>query len=378
MGRVARYKRIKACDPYSKQNQAARRDSKTLGNVDRSTLVVPVSTAAVVWGLSGDGRKAKKRSLTAQKLQQAKLQRRIAKFKGKASVPDPGSLRSFDVAYNGDDFNLDDLEGSLKREAPLSVENSSTENKSQVGSTSVPLSASDFSTSTPSSVVAALTRLDDEDSTGSGRDQQSITSKQPAATEADFDKESKRTAHWVLKKIEDQVISRSEKAAKSAPPAGRQEGESKRAYERRSKSETRQIMAKGVAAGHNPAKKERKKEYLKQKKLKKKLGKGASSSSNVDGDDFYGGRMASGSFPAPDLPVFGEQVERPPVFRQLPRGASSNPKLQPGKQQKISKTMSQTEIQDEQKAMEQMRRKVQAQYALVRSQRRQAGHFDQT
>ena len=85
---------------------------------------------------------------------------------------------------------------------------------------------------------------------------------------------------------------------------------------------------------------------------------------------------------------FGEQAERPPVFRHVPRGAAAaasatktNKKDQGGggrsknNNKKARATMSGEQIEAEQAAMEALRRKAQAQYALVKARRKQAGDF---
>ena len=58
MGRVAKYKKVKSFDPYSKKNG---------GNVDLSKVGV--------WGLGDNGRKAKKRSRRAEVLRRNKKRR---------------------------------------------------------------------------------------------------------------------------------------------------------------------------------------------------------------------------------------------------------------------------------------------------------------
>merc|ERR1712174_89224 len=65
---------------------------------------------------------------------------------------------------------------------------------------------------------------------------------------------------------------------------------------------------------------------------------------------------------------FGEQAERPPTFRQIPRGAKKTSKAttQSSKSAK-GESMSEHQIEAEKNAMELMRRRVQAQYKAIKS-----------
>jgi hypothetical protein len=157
------------------------------------------------------------------------------------------------------------------------------------------------------------------------------------------------------------------------------EGESKRAYANRTKVETKNIIIKEKMGTRNPEKQKRKNEFLKNKKNKKRKGGGmdefGDSSSFTrpaadDNDDsFMTGERAVAAMA--DVVRFGEQAERPPVFRQLPRGAKE--KLTPNQQR--SKTMTKAEIDAESGAMELMRRKVLAQYAVMKAKRKETGDF---
>jgi hypothetical protein len=89
MGRVARYKKIKACDPFAKGNRR-----KTIGG-------------ETVWGIGDDGRKLKKRSRTAEKLRaQRKKKTKLDKFTDRAFDAPPD---------DGDEFDMKDLIGSVKK-----------------------------------------------------------------------------------------------------------------------------------------------------------------------------------------------------------------------------------------------------------------------
>jgi hypothetical protein len=83
-----------------------------------------------------------------------------------------------------------------------------------------------------------------------------------------------------------------------------------------------------------------------------------------DGDGFITGEAAVARL------SFLDQVEQPPVFTQLPRGASKKPN---GKL-KCKEFESKSKLQkEEQNSMEAMRRKVQAQYAILKQKRRPQG-----
>jgi len=187
-----------------------------------------------------------------------------------------------------------------------------------------------------------------------------------------------------LLKLDKQIEKNSEQ--KKLESQKRMEGESKRAYAKRTRAETRE-MIKQTTTRKNPEKLQRKKEFLKNKKNKKKKRNAAAAFQDDEdyGDDekYYGdnsdtafvtGERAVAATKA-DPVRFGEQAERPPVFRQLPRGAnsSSSSRAKAQSQSKKSQGMSEAQIEAEKDAMEIMRRRVQAQYAAIRSKRRQAG-----
>lgn len=136
----------------------------------------------------------------------------------------------------------------------------------------------------------------------------------------------------------------------------RNKGESKRAYRRRLKLETRNIIQQAQAPKHqNAEKKEKKKEFLKQKKKRKREGAAAATAiaaqpqqrqqQPAEDDDVD-------DAPRPEPVVFGDCVERPPVFTQLPRGATRN-------------------RHGPSSSIEALRDQVQKQYAALREKRRQ-------
>jgi hypothetical protein len=158
---------------------------------------------------------------------------------------------------------------------------------------------------------------------------------------------------------------------KDVPKVERFPGESRKAFERRVKSETRQLIKNEELQQRNPEKRQRKKEFLNnKKKLKAKSQQdsvenyGYRGEETFESDGFVTGEQALARV------ALGDQVERLPVFHQLPRGATVKAKTTT----KSSKNES-ASIAAEKQAMENMRLKVQAQYALVKAKRRQAGDF---
>lgn len=172
------------------------------------------------------------------------------------------------------------------------------------------------------------------------------------------------------------------------------QGESKRAYNKRVKQETRQIIQRANKQEHNPEKRQKKKDFLNQKK---KRGKRKASAYNNNSDSDDNGNEHDEDDVDDDAPVgklltgeqavaardretqvrFGEQAERPPVFKQLPRGAAkkSVATASSAKKHKSTSLLNPAEMEAEQHAMDLLRRKVQAQYAAIKAQRKLYGDF---
>jgi hypothetical protein len=307
MGRVSRYKKIKAFDPYSKQNG---------GKINLDTVGI--------WGMSGDGRKVKKHSKTVGKIKARgdRLRREEKR--------DPN-----DRAYNAplhakDDFDMADLVGSLKKEKPIVLEDEPVPIK-ELKKTTI-----------PSKSVLHIDPIEEH-------------------------------ANRLLKL--DAQVEPKKKVVKTEQ--GRMEGESKNAYKKRTKEDVRQIIKREHLEEHNPEKKQRKKDFLNNKKKNKK-GKKASYVEEDDDDDdqsvedgndkFITGEQAVAARARATEVRFGEQAERPPTFRTIPRGAVRKSEL---KFQSSDKKMNEKDITAEQKSMELMRLKVQAQYRLIKAQRQQ-------
>lgn len=315
MGRVAKYKKVKSCDPYSKKN----RGNLELGNVG-------------VWGLGDDGRRKKKRSLKAEKLH-ARKQKLRSKKKNSNKFQDDGG---FDIPPSEkDEFDLADLVGSIKKQK--------VDANQLIGSSTKNEAYNKIVTSTGN--VANIPKSD-HDETKVNR----------------------------LLKLDQQENKKSLEQKQQAH--ARKEGESKNAYSKRTRAETRQIIKQSSTTPKNLEKLQRKKEFLKNKKKRKKGGLS---------EDFYkyDDENDSDDIPerkkqATDLPVrFGEQAERPPIFRQVPRGAKTKSSTATIKiaEKPEKKAMSEDQIEAERDAMELMRRRIQAQYRAIQSKRKDNGDF---
>jgi hypothetical protein len=313
MGRVARYKKVKACDPFSKKNGGR--------------VIEPM------WGMGADGRKPKRISKTVR---QIKLQNHK-----KRRVETHGDTRdAFDAPpQDTDDFDMADLVGSLKKQKPVVLQDEPVASK-------------------PSAATVKL----------------AAPTKSKSLIHIDAHEEHASR----LLKLEKQVAPKK----KTFGEDGRMEGESKKAYQRRVKTEVRQIIRRENTEESNPAKRQRKKDFLNNKKKKRRKGgttaRDDSSDDDVDDDEsategaFVTGEQALAARARATAVRFGEQAERPPVFRVVPRGATKKLEF------KVSNSngkMTSDEIASEQSAMEKLRLKVQAQYRLIKSKRKQTGNF---
>lgn len=310
MGRVAKYKKIKACDPYSKKNG---------GKIDLA--------AVGIWGLGDNGRKPKKRSRRAEVLRANKKKKR---------EQDNG----FDLPPNEkqDEFDMKDLVGSVKRQKLINPMKEMSSDKDSLKVDLVPVNGN----------VATIPKTDEDE---------------------------KKLAR--ILQVKTQVKREVEK--KDSQKHARMEGESKNAYNKRTKAETRQIIKQTTTEKRNPEKKLKKKEFLANKKKKKKGSTapggevGGNQADESDNDVLITGERAIALV---DEVKFGEQAERPPTFRQLPRGAKKKEDgLKNKTAEKKSKGMTQEDVEAENKAMDLMRRKIQAQYAAIKVKRRMAGDF---
>lgn len=330
MGRVAKYKKVKAFDRH------------------RS------GAGEYIWG-SNNGRPTnKKRSKTAEKLKEKKLKRKrnIDTFDDSGYDLPPTGKDEFDLS----DFtvkkikqqNLDDGLGTL---SPL-----------KTLSTVSPTAASEITSGDNVKIgnTAVTCHIPQDD-----------MEERKTAKFLNIDTKSGKTKSETAKTIE-----------------GRKEGESMRAFNKRLKDQTRVALAQDFQKrssnnnssnnndldGESKGKKEKRKEFMKMKKLKKKKNSAILDNSEYDGNnseqderDFVAEKSTTSV-----IPSFLQQVEAPPTFNLLPRGATKKSKLKP---KKDHSGMDEKSIKAEQDAMEALRRKIQAQYTLVKAQRRKEGAF---
>lgn len=174
------------------------------------------------------------------------------------------------------------------------------------------------------------------------------------------------------------------KAKKEASIEGRRQGESMNAFHKRLKLETQMALAddfnrkkrKEVSEDSDTiTKSQRRKEYMKKKKLKKNAPIHIShKEENLPAREESEDNFITGEQAAKQI-SFLEQAERPPIFNQLPRGAKSKSKLKMKGVDSNGNKMDKVKIKAEQDAMEAMKRKVQAQYAILKAKRKQGGNF---
>lgn len=344
MGRVARYKKGKA----------------SLNSYAGSEYT---------WGTGEVSTKKKKRSLTAEKHRTRKLKRR----KG---IHDDGG---FDLPPEGDDFDMSDFVVKKQKKKSLDDLLGPPQKHKTVVPSNMKKASDDHPTggeegNTP---VAKITN----DSVRIGN----ITKKIHIPLD---DKEELRAAK--LLKLDPKTGKSLSKAnTRETKIEGRRPGESMNAFKRRLKDETQIALANNYKKTKESEadiekkleKAQRKKEYARLRKLKKK-GKLATSDDDVDdfNDDLArlraqkAAKSTDGFITGEEAVRFLEQAAQPPIFNQLPRGANNKLKLKmKGVKGDKKPGLDEEKIEAEQNAMEIMRRKVQAQYALMKAKRKQEG-----
>lgn len=297
MGRVARFKKVK----------------KGFNSWDNPNTVG-------VWGLMENGRKHKKRSKTSETLRRQRKKKM--------------DRQSFDVAPDsGDDFDLKDIVGSLRKKPKQEPEHESLHYTSQQNNNKNDKNLVDFDSLPTASV------------------------------------EERKLLQSVERQLTEKPVVKAQ---------GRMEGESKRAYNKRVKLETRQIIRTTAQQARNPEKKLRKKEFLKNKKRKTNNKFLVDRDQDDDEPTVHANNKNNQQMSGVQslqlraletAPVFGEQAERPPEFKHLPRGCSKPPERSSSSKHKP------LDEGAEQQSMELFRRKVQAQYAVIKRQRRQNRDF---
>ena len=360
MGRVAKYKKVKAFD---KQHQGGE----------------------YIWGNAG-GNKTKKRSLTAERHKRRKMKKRGYDV----------NQSGFDLPPDGDDFDLSDLvvKKQPKQTLDAGLMNGTGTALSSVQQSSTKASASpatpadsSSSSSRPAAIVKNQTIQ--------------IGNTSVALSIPLTEKEESRT-HKLLHIDSKTGQSKSLQTSNKIGIEGRREGESMNAFNRRLKEETEMALAKnykkrkesdetvkiGPDGEEKMSRAQKRKEYSKMRKKRRK-NKNVTLTTNGSGnDDGYGNDDDNDGFitgeQAASRISFLEQAEQPPIFQQLPRGAHKKLKMKmrgsgnsdgnsSGKKKNVnSNNMDEEKIKAEQNAMEIMRRKVQAQYAIMKAKRRQA------
>ena len=405
MGRVAKYKKVKSFDPYSKKNRGA---------LDLSKVGI--------WGLGDDGRKIKKRSQKAERLYLAKQARADKRGGGKnkkqhttstarAQAAAAESRDFFDAAPSAfhDEFDMQDLVGSVKKQnietVPDAVETI----------VALPVAA------------AASASSGTENNDGAHTTTTAATATEAAATEAatqppppHADEEEEEWTVTKLLRLEQQDERQQQKQQHAAH--GRRDGESKRAYHKRTKLETNLLIKESQmkSGTRNPERRKLKKEFLNNKKKNKKRKTNkffnyqagtegtadtgtAAAAEETEARTYFGNHQPeekSFSTYADDYVRFGEQATRPPQFQNIPRGASKsknanniNVRMQHhtnhttrrkeeeggGHSATTAKTttttMSNAQVQAEHDAMELMKRKIQAQYRAIKVKRQQHNRY---
>jgi len=374
MGRVSKYKKVKAVDPFSKKK--------------KGKAAAFARTSEYVWGTGDNGRREKKRSLQAQRHQARKLGGG-GMSDGRRRAREAAGAGGFDLPPSGkDDFDLADLVGSVRRQKRPSLDDgladprrrdeTASKSKSKGGNaadggTTQPAPSIPETDAEEKRVARVLKLSKDTKSSGSG----GVASRGASGQSATAGSSSS-----------------TRKESKSRI-SGRREGESMRAFERRVKEETRLILLEQASDSKLTSKEKaaKKKEFLKSLKSKKKNRKGGGGGSggrlrcgtsddedNSDGGygDDGGGGFVTGErafataarATASTGAAIHDQVERPPTFELLPRGATKKTKKKGGKL-----GMDEQKRRAEQRAMDNLRAKVQAQYAVIKQKRKKAGEF---
>jgi len=403
MGRVSRYKKVKACDPYA--------PGRRRGAVERNLEKVGI------WGLSDDGRKPKKRSRTAERLRvKRKKQKTKTKSHQKRDDDYDGDVGFDAPPVDGDEFDLQDLVGSVKKDR--SIDEERRHSKSVIvppvlvvgATTKKNKTDDDKEKDTKDSSLKPFAEKedhdgDDSDNGGSSSDDSGDDRKiAPFAAAAESVEEERRAARMF--KLDEQVDSGHWRQQQQRRQLERMEGESKNAYRKRVATETRLIIKRERQESHNPERRRRKLEFLNNRRNKKRKGKSnATQDHQPHGVERFSMSDGNGAFDDDDdlvtaervlatreretQVVFGEQAERPPTFRQIPRGAkpsarrhdeqdsAKNANMKKKQKKKNGKdastTMSDAQVRAEQAAMEAIRQRALDQYALIKARRRKDG-----
>ncbi|KAL7465974.1 hypothetical protein ACHAXS_006298 [Conticribra weissflogii] len=345
MGRVARYKKVKSIDPFAKKSTW----DSDFGDTTCGSL-----------------RRVKRRSKTALKLKEQKMKK--LQKRGKMGTSEEKRKRGgsngwgdddgYDLPPDGEDeFDMADLMGSVKTQAVKPTKILESRNKTTT-------------ISSPSAIEEKWTRkVEAVDLRGisieHGTNEKPSSSKGTQQKQADSKKSninSKKNSASLT--ITAKTPTKDIIAAFSNPKTAK------------AKNEKKQIT---ITSPSSMSKQEKRKAFMEHKKAKKR-----NRGNNFDGDNDDIGyneyNAASGTKMAPIVArnVIGDQVERPPIFSTLPRGASKNkkPKTTKNSSQQNDKEREDEKaqrIRKEQLALVAMRDNVMKQYAILREKRRSGG-----
>mmetsp|Transcript_725 Transcript_725/g.858 ORF Transcript_725/g.858 Transcript_725/m.858 type:complete len:314 (+) Transcript_725:80-1021(+) len=293
-----------------------------------------------VWGEGNNGRRKKKRSLVVQKIREGKRNRGFNVSEGGFDLPPTGE----------DEFDVHDMVGSLKKkkseEESFSLNNKNKKESSSLKETVV--------LSMPKTITESMKNI----------------TKEETIAEA---KKLRRNDNIALEKNTNYV-------------EPRKKGESERAFYKRMGEEAKQIIRSekikesigGIAAAakreeeenNGESRKQKKKEFLQTKKNRKKNKKKTSDQPDIRRQQQQSRwerqkveddkEEKEEELSAPGYVAFGEQVERPPTFQVLPRGAVQKKRNYNSQEQKIAE-------------MEKLREQAQAKYAQLKARRRNNG-----
>jgi hypothetical protein len=396
MGRVARYKKVKSFDKNAMRNTGG------------GEYIWGESNTATVGGGRGLQKK-RKQSLAAQRHQKKKMTSRQRK-RNKGNLDDDDfddfDNNGFNLAPSGkDDFDLADMNLTVKREKRVDPSTLLLDDKQSTMPT-----------------VKSTKRTDPQSVLPGGGEVQITNTKVKVGNQTlpvtipKTDAEERRMNRML--RLND--TSKDDKFKLE----GRKEGESMNAFKKRLKLETKMALMQDKQAAKRKANEEknrndtgevvvskaqRRKDFLKAKKEKKRRGRNGGNDQNYDleentaettsggGDDestelkksstssFITGEqavaMTARTTPAAPVGSFLDQVDQPPEFKLLPRGAQKlklkmrSSKVETSNSGGDKNVMSEDKIRAEQNAMDAMRRKVQAQYSLVKARRKKDGDF---
>mmetsp|Transcript_18485 Transcript_18485/g.38763 ORF Transcript_18485/g.38763 Transcript_18485/m.38763 type:complete len:343 (-) Transcript_18485:91-1119(-) len=340
MGRVARYKKVKSIDPFAKKSTW----DSDFGDTTCGSL-----------------RRVKRRSKTALKLKEQKIKK--LQKRGKLDVTGGKRKKGGSNGWGDDDgydlppdcedeFDMADLIGSVKKQDVKKTKILESTNK--IPTISAPSAAEENWTRKVEAVdlrgVPIENSTNDKSSSSKGTQQKRADCKKSNTNSKKNSDSLTITAKTPTKDII---------AAYSNPKAAK------------AKNKNNQIT---ITSPTSMTKQEKRKAFMEQKKAKKR-NRGIDFDSDDDNIGYNKYNSASGTKTAPFVArnAIDDQVERPPIFSSLPRGASKNKKPKITKnsfQENEGEDEKAQRIRKEQLALEAMRENVMKQYAILRESRR--------